>query len=427
MPTAPTAAAPEKRAMLGPTTLARHFAQVRAASLALAAPLAAEDQVIQSMPDASPTKWHLAHTTWFFESFVLEQNVPDYTPHHPGFAYLFNSYYNTKGQMHRRPLRGLLSRPTVDELRAYRDDIDAHMLRLIEQRGDEPQLAALIVLGLNHEQQHQELIVTDIKHALAQNPLQPAYREPIADAPTTLHPLEFVAQPDGILPIGHAGDDFAFDNETPQHQVLIRPHALANRPITNGEYKAFVADDGYTRADLWLSDGWSTLNERHWQRPLYWHESLDTSFTLAGPQPLDDDAPVCHVSFYEADAFARWAGARLASEAELERAALNADLGDDWVDNGRFHPSRSTGDAPLQHLYGGVWDWTHSPYSAYPGFTPLAGSLGEYNGKFMCNQVVLRGGSCATPRSHIRATYRNFFYPHSRWQFTGIRLAKDIA
>ncbi|MFK8018001.1 MAG: ergothioneine biosynthesis protein EgtB [Gammaproteobacteria bacterium] len=409
------------------TDLAGQFSRVRAASVALAAPLQPEDQVIQSMPDASPTKWHLAHTTWFFETFVLGRLVPNYTPHHPQFAYLFNSYYNTVGQMHRRPLRGLLSRPTVDEVRAYRDDINDQVLALLHQRSDEAELTTLVTLGLHHEQQHQELILTDIKHALSQNPLEPVYVKAKARPQPKLAALGFVERPHGKLPIGHQSDHFAFDNETPHHEVLIRPHALGNRPITCGEYRAFIKDSGYTRADLWLSDGWSTINEHNWQRPLYWHESLDSHFTLNGPQAIDDDAPVCHLSFFEADAFARWAGARLPLEEELERAALDSTPGDDFADAAHFHPGRSVSDGPLQQVYGGVWEWTASSYSAYPGFKPLDGSLGEYNGKFMCNQMVLRGGSCATPRSHIRPTYRNFFYPQSRWQFTGLRLAKDIS
>ncbi|MFK7888899.1 MAG: ergothioneine biosynthesis protein EgtB [Gammaproteobacteria bacterium] len=412
-------------------TLAQRFAHVRAASEALAAPLAPEDMVIQSMPDASPTKWHLAHTTWFFESFVLGHFNKAYKPHHPRFGFLFNSYYNTVGEMHRRPLRGLLSRPTVDGVAAYRADINDRVQTLIAERGNEPEVAFRITLGLHHEQQHQELIVTDIKHALAQNPLQPAYVEKRERPTPAIASHRFINQPDGVLKIGFDGDNFAFDNETPRHDVLMRPHALANRPITNGEYREFVKDNGYTRADLWLSDGWSTVNTERWTRPLYWHDSLDSAFTLCGEQPLDDDAPVCHISFYEADAFARWSGARLATEAELERALSSATPTDDFVESGHFHPGRSQGPSgeqqPLQHLYGGVWEWTQSSYAPYPGFAPLDGSLGEYNGKFMCNQLVLRGGSCATPASHIRPTYRNFFYPQSRWQFSGIRLAKDIS
>ena len=404
--------------------LLKRFTQVRAASLALCEGLAPEDTVVQSMPDVSPTKWHLAHTSWFFENFLLVPRLKGYRTFHPRFGYLFNSYYYTVGPMFRRPQRGLLSRPTLDEVRAYRRHVDEHMTHLLEQAPDDLELGFLVVLGLNHEQQHQELILTDIKHVLGNNPLLPALRDTPMPPKTSATELEFIAVSGGIAEIGHAGDEFAFDNETPRHRVLLQPHALASRAVTNGEYLEFVRDGGYTEPSLWLSDGWAKVNSEGWGRPLYWTEDSTAHYTLGGLRDIDLAAPVCHVSYYEADAFARWWGARLPSEPELEHAAQPRAMDGNLVESGFLQPiaAQTTG---LTQVYGDVWEWTSSPYAPYPGFKPLTGSLGEYNGKFMCNQLVLRGGSCATPASHLRPSYRNFFYPDARWQFSGIRLAKD--
>jgi ergothioneine biosynthesis protein EgtB len=398
--------------------------QVRGASLALCEGLAPEDTVVQSMPDVSPTKWHLAHTSWFFENFLLVPRLKAYRTFHPQFGYLFNSYYYTVGPMFRRPQRGLLSRPTLDQVRAYRRHVDGHMQHLLERAPDDAELESLVVLGLHHEQQHQELILTDIKHVLGSNPLLPALRS-TPQPPTTSAPeLEFIDVAGGFAEIGHAGADFAFDNETPRHRVILQPHALASRPITNGEYLEFIRDGGYSEPSLWLSDGWARVNTEGWERPLYWTEDSTAHYTLGGLREIDLAAAVCHVSYYEADAFARWWGARLPSEAELEHAAQTCVIEGNLVESGFLQPSaaQTTG---LAQVYGDVWEWTSSPYAPYPGFKPLTGSLGEYNGKFMCNQLVLRGGSCATPASHLRPTYRNFFYPDARWQYSGIRLARD--
>ncbi len=401
------------------------FRRVRQATVALCAPLSAEDLMVQSMPDASPGKWHLAHTTWFFEQFVLGRNRA-YRPVDASWHYLFNSYYQSVGPMHARPRRGLLSRPTLEQVIDYRRQVDDRVCEALS-RDPEPELGALIELGLEHEQQHQELLLTDIKHALWCNPMQPVYAaaEPAIHAEAPVAPA-FIDGAEGVVEIGHARDSFAYDNETPRHRVLLHPHALANRLVTNGEYLAFVHEGGYREPSLWLSDGWATVQGEGWQRPLYWHEDLASEFTLAGVLPIDPDAPVCHLSYFEADAFARWAGARLPLESEWESAATIAS-----PDRGNLRDGmpRLPGPADAGHgvrqLFGDVWEWTASPYVSYPGFKPLAGSLGEYNGKFMNGQWVLRGGSCATPRAHIRSSYRNFFPPHARWQFAGLRLARD--
>jgi ergothioneine biosynthesis protein EgtB len=389
------------------------------------------------MPEASPTKWHLAHTTWFFERFCLTDLVRGYKPADARYDYLFNSYYYTLGEMHGRATRGLLSRPTVDEIRAYRVHVDDAILRLIEDRDDDANLAALVTLGLNHEQQHQELMLTDIKQVFLANPLGPAYRDLPKPGPRETEPLEFVERDGGEAWIGARGDAFCFDNETPRHAVLLRPHALANRLVTNEEFREFIDDGGYDEPALWLADGWTKVRERDWRRPLCWSEDHAREFTLGGWRTIDPSAPVCHVSFYEADAFARWAGARLPTEAEWEVAAELTPIEGNLLDAGHLQPvaanARPQGnshsiprkDAAIRQLWGDVWEWCSTPYAPYPGFEPLAGSLGEYNGKFMCNQLVVRGGSCATWSDHIRATYRSFFYPHDRWQFLGFRLAKD--
>jgi ergothioneine biosynthesis protein EgtB len=390
------AAQPDPSPFVGP--LRQAFAQVRGFSESLAAPLSAEDAAIQSMPDASPAKWHLAHTSWFFETVILSR-LAGYRPFDPRFAYLFNSYYEALGPRHPRPRRGLITRPSLAEVLAYRAHIDVAM----EEAFGREDLHEAILLGLNHEQQHQELLLTDIKHAFFCNPLLPAYRDQ-APASRASVPLNTISVPGGVTMVGHDGAGFAFDNEGPRHQVLLRPFRIASRPVSNGEYRAFIADGGYARAEFWLSDGWAKVQEEGWEAPLYWLKDGDGSesvFTLAGVQPLDPNAPVEHVSFYEAAAYAAWAGARLPTEFEWEVAAPLFDHGE-------------------------VWEWTRSSYDPYPGFKPLEGIAAEYNGKFMVSQVVLRGGSVATPPGHVRSTYRNFFPPAARWQFSGIRLAEDI-
>jgi len=403
------------------TDIARRYTIVREATTTLSAPLAAEDMAVQPMPDASPTKWHLAHTTWFFETFVLK-GTPGYRPFHPQFEYLFNSYYNTLGPQWYRPHRGLLTRPTVAEVLEYRAHVDAGMARLLDS-GAFP--AAIVELGLNHEQQHQELMLTDVKYLLSQNPLRPTYigdgRAPAAHRTSA---AGWIDGTPGIQAIGYDGSGFAFDNEYPRHDELIRPFRIADRLVTNAEYLAFMADGGYRRPELWLSDGWGAVRERGWEAPLYWAEQEGAwwSYTLTGFRPLGEAEPVCHVSFYEADAYARWKGARLPTEAEWEVSARDRPSSGNFVESRRFHPV--VGDGETQ-FFGDVWEWTGSPYLAYPGYRPVEGALGEYNAKFMCNQFVLRGGSCATPASHIRPTYRNFFPPDARWQFSGIRLATD--
>ena len=403
-------------------TLADRFASVRKLTLSLIADLQPEDTVVQTMPDVSPTKWHLAHVTWFFERFVLEPYLPDYRRFNEPYHYLFNSYYYTAGRMHARPKRGLLSRPTLAEILDYRAYVDTAMLRLLQTRSGDDAVAQVTTLGLNHEQQHQELLLTDIKHVLSCNPLQPAVRPSLptpADVPVSSYGYSSGAS--GIHAIGATGDDFFFDNETPRHDALLHEHRIGNRLVTNAEYRAFIDDGGYSSSDLWLSDGWAAVQERGWQRPLYWDESLQTTFTLGGVRAIDGNAPVCHVSYYEADAFARWAGARLPTEFEWELAAASDSVNGNLLDAGFLHPAASDG----RQFFGDVWEWTSSSYAPYPGFKPLAGSLGEYNGKFMCNQMTVRGGSCVTSADHIRASYRSFFYPDARWQFLGIRLAKD--
>ena len=406
--------------------LAVRFLRVRHHTLELCRGLGAEDLQVQSMPDASPGKWHLAHTTWFFERFVLGLDA-SYRPPDPQWHYLFNSYYQTAGPMHARPQRGLLSRPTLDEVRAYRRRVEAAVGELLSHNADDPELSMRVELGIQHEQQHQELLLTDIKHALWCNPLRPAYAPAamVEAAPVQL-PLRFLAGREGIVESGHGGAGFAFDNETPRHRTLLQPHALANRPVTNAEYLQFVREGGYREPMLWLSDGWATLQREGWTQPLYWQPDLASEFTLAGVRALVPEAPVCHLSYYEADAYARWAGARLPTEAEWEDAAAGLPVRGNLQYARHFHPrpAEENGDG-LRQMFGDVWEWTASPYVSYPRFKPLPGTLGEYNGKFMCGQWVLRGGSCATPDDHVRASYRNFFPPHARWQFAGLRLCRD--
>jgi ergothioneine biosynthesis protein EgtB len=403
--------------------LGDRFAEVRGRTLALCAGLEPEDMVVQSMPDVSPAKWHLAHTTWFFEHFVLEQHVDGYRRFDDAYHHLFNSYYYSAGQMFARPRRGLLARPLVREILGYREHVDNAVQRLLKQ-DDCSQIRQLVTLGLHHEQQHQELLLTDIKHVFSLNPLRPAVapslREPLREDPPE---HRFVSHAGGVFEIGAAGDEFCFDNETPRHRILLGDYAIGSRLITNGEYLEFIRDGGYADTALWLSDGWSAVQEHGWGRPLHWSEDCASEFTLGGERELDPGAPVVHLSYYEADAYARWAGARLPTEAEWEIAARECTVGGNLADAGYWHPVAAR--ESQGQFFGDAWEWTASPYSAYPGFKPLAGSLGEYNGKFMCNQLTVRGGSCVTANDHIRATYRSFFYPDARWQFLGLRLARD--
>ena len=413
------------------TDLLARYRQVRSALEAACAPLSPEDLVVQSMPDASPAKWHLAHTSWFFETFVLsDPALGPYRPFHPKFGYLFNSYYDAVGDRHPRPKRGLLTRPTADEVYRYRAHVDAELADRLPRipEAEFERLRPVLELGLNHEQQHLELVFTDVKHTFAQNSLRPAYRAlptmPTAKVPT----VQWVPFEPGVRRIGHAGDGFAFDNEGPAHRVFLEPFAVASRLVTCGEYLQFMADDGYNRPELWLSDGWAAKRQHGWDAPLYWERQGDQwlAFTLAGMRPVNESEPVCHLSFYEADAFARWAGVRLPTEEEWEVAASNQPVAGNLLEQDRLHPAPPSDAGTMVQLFGDVWEWTQSPYVPYPGYRPLAGALGEYNGKFMCNQMVLRGGSCVTPRTHIRATYRNFFPPEARWQFTGLRLARSL-
>ena len=432
-------------------SLLARFHQIRDFTNSLCAGLEPEDCVVQSMPDVSPTKWHLAHTTWFFETFILKKFSPGYRPEIPQYAYLFNSYYNAAGEMHRRDLRGLISRPTVREAERYRASVDSHVDNLLSSADEKllDEIEPILILGFHHEQQHQELLVTDIKHVFAQNPLYPVFRDHEAagarSAATTVpnaggrssatpgsqnSPLQFIDFEDTVVAIGHDGRGFAYDNEEPRHQALVAAFSLATRPVTNGEYMAFIADNGYARSEFWLSLGWITVNDQRWQAPLYWtkRDGAWWYFSLSGFRPVDESEPVTHVSYFEADAYANWAGARLPTEFEWERAASDYPIEGNFVNDEKFHPralSTSGDDGLLHQMFGDVWEWTRSAYSPYPGYRAAPGALGEYNGKFMCNQYVLRGGSCATSRSHIRRTYRNFFQPEKRWQFTGIRLARD--
>jgi ergothioneine biosynthesis protein EgtB len=448
-------AVPGSSTLPAASDLLQRYRTVRAASLELTAPLSPEDLMVQSCAEASPAKWHLAHTSWFFETFVLREFLPDYQDFHPDFHWLFNSYYNSLGDMPEKSLRASFSRPPLDDILAYRTHVDARIAHLLE--GAEfpvhPEAARRIALGLEHEQQHQELIATDIKHALFTNPLHPAYR----DLPTTsatafsvadsiAPPLEWIAFNPGLTDIGFvpdpdSPDSFCFDNETPRHSVYIAPFSIASRPVTCAEYLAFMDDDAYRRPELWLSEGWTTIREQGWHAPLYWQSHPESNsgwriYTLHGWQSLDDlsETPVCHLSFFEADAYARWAarraeGTRLPTEFEWEFAATQlkppAAAAFNLLESGHLHPTRASALPGLRQIYGDVWEWTSSAYTGYPGYRPLPGALGEYNGKFMSSQMVLRGGSCVTPATHIRATYRNFFPPATRWQFSGLRLARD--
>ena len=413
-------------------SLIERFRAARALSERLCDTLVPEDYVIQSMPDISPTKWHLAHTSWFFETFLLKPSTPNYRSLHPQYDFLFNSYYNTLGERHCRPKRGLISRPTVAETYAYRAYVNEHMEALLERADGDllARLTPLVTIGLHHEQQHQELMVTDIKHVFSENPLRPIYKDQRVEVPTKTTPLTWAEFPEGLAWVGHDGDGFSFDNEGPRHREFVPAFALASRLVTCGEYKAFIEDGGYRRPEFWLSEGWNVVQAQGWQAPLYWEQQDGQwwQFTLSGLRPIEDAEPVCHVSLFEADAYAHWAGARLPTEFEWEVAAQGLPWTGNFVESGSFHPAPAPvaqAGTPTQ-MFGDVWEWTRSQYSPYPGYAPPAGALGEYNGKFMCNQFVLRGGSCATSQTHIRDTYRNFFAPDARWQFMGLRLAKDI-
>jgi len=424
-----------------PNALAERYARVRSRSRALAAPLSEADCQVQSMPDASPTKWHLAHVTWFFETMVLERHEPHFRPHDPQFRVLYNSYYQQIGAQHPRPQRGLVSRPSLAEVMAYRSAVDDRVSALLHTPHD-AEVDALVELGLQHEQQHQELMLTDVKHMLSCNPLQPVYQAGWRLAPVASVAHDWVRFDGGLVAIGHGGEGFAFDNEGPRHTVFLRPYALGNRLVTHGEWLAFVRDGGYADARWWLAAGWDWRRQQGVEAPLYWQRNGTGSddwrvFTLHGPAPIDPHTPIVHVSYFEADAYARWAArqldapVRLPTEAEWEFAASQgADAriaGGNFVETGVLHPMPLPRIEPgAMQLFGDVWEWTSSSYAPYPGFCAWDGAVGEYNGKFMVNQYVLRGGSCATPRDHIRASYRNFFPADARWQFSGVRLACDV-
>ena len=411
--------------------LAERYQLIRSLTETLCEPLEVEDYVAQSMSDASPTKWHLAHTTWFFEQFVLRRFADGYELFHPEFAFLFNSYYNAIGARVARPIRGLMTRPPLEAVMRYRAHVDEAVGALLARPEPYERVRSLIEIGLQHEQQHQELLLTDIKHLFSLNTLNPVYREAAVTASAAVPgPTRWVRFEEGLREIGHDGDGFAYDNEQPRHRVFLDAFEVADRLITNGEFLKFVDDGGYERPELWLDEGWATVRAKEWTSPLYWHRADDKwqVFTLHGVRDLDLDEPVCHVSFYEAHAFAWWAGVRLPTESEWETASVTGTIDGNFVEDGRYHPAVSdaaTGNS-LRQMFGDVWEWTQSAYRPYPGYRAAQGALGEYNGKFMCNQFVLRGGSCCTPSSHIRATYRNFFHSAARWQFAGIRLVRDV-
>jgi len=398
--------AAQAHARMSVTGLRDRYARTRARSLDLAQPLSAEDCCAQSMPDASPVKWHLAHTTWFFETFILESHEPDFRPFMPAFRVLFNSYYNGVGEKHPRPQRGLLTRPPLRDVLLYRMQVDERMQVLFDRLGENESFRMLAELGINHEEQHQELILTDVKHLLWANPLRPAYCDAPVDAVRAAGPMGWIGFEAGLVQVGHEGSSFCFDNEMPRHAEYLQAYSLGSRLVTNGEYLRFVDGGGYRDPNLWLSEGWDWVQANQVQHPIYWERNGEQwqEFTLAGLRPLNPDRPAVHIAYYEDDAYARWAGARLPTEAEWENAAAASGL---------------------QQMLGEAWQWTRSSYAAYPGFHPATGAIGEYNGKFMVNQYVLRGGSCATPEGHSRATYRNFFPATARWQFSGVRLARD--
>ncbi len=414
--------------------MAGRYRTVRQASEEFCAPLEVEDYCIQSMPDVSPTKWHLAHTSWFFETFVLKRALPSYRSPHSEYEFLFNSYYNAVGRQYSRPDRGLLSRPTVAEVMDYRTHVDRAMGNLLDANGDgglDRNLLAMIETGLHHEQQHQELMLMDIKHVFSCNPLRPAYRQLPESPHVDVPPLGWIPFEGRLQWIGHEGAGFAFDNEAPRHRTYVESFQIADRLITCGEFLNFIEDGGYVRPELWLADGWNTVQTHHWAAPLYWQREDGgwKIMTLGGMRDLRLSEPVSHVSYYEADAFARWMGCWLPRESAWEAVASSLPVRGNFAEQHRFDPLSPSLQSPGEHpaqMFGDLWEWTCSPYSPYPGYRAPAGAVGEYNGKFMCNQMVLRGGSYATPRSHIRATYRNFFPPDARWPFTGIRLTKEL-
>ena len=439
MNTSPSKNLPSLQATCVP---AQRYLDVRRATLALAAPLSAEDCQLQSMPDASPTKWHLAHITWFFETFILERFEADFAPFDVRFRVLFNSYYHGVGERHPRAERGLISRPSLYEVKRYREQVDVRMVAMINACDDDTEMQALVTLGLHHEQQHQELLLTDIKHALALQVSDVPYAKRWPMQAVQAQPLDWFAYAPGLTELGFDSDKdasqdsaFCFDNETPRHQVFVAPFEIASRPASYGDYLAFMEDGGYQRAEFWLAMGWDWVQEGKREAPLYWHRDATNNswhnHTLQGMVSVDANTPVCHLSYFEADAFARWAGARLPTEAEWEHVArqslLTQPIKGNFVERGAYHPLPQIESAPKGpvQLFGDVWEWTQSSYSAYPGYRARPGAVGEYNGKFMCNQYVLRGGSCATPAGHVRASYRNFFPPQAQWQFSGVRLARD--
>ncbi|PLS18676.1 ergothioneine biosynthesis protein EgtB [Bacillus sp. M6-12] len=412
-------------------SLVSRYKGVRLFTEQIVQPLVVEDFIIQANADSSPPKWHIAHTTWFFERFILKEYKKDYQELNPYFDYLFNSYYETIGPFHPRHKRGVLARPSVEEVFTYRKYVDENIVQLLENSSDNviEEIKGLIEIGMQHEQQHQELLITDIKYNFSQNPLYPVY-SPMKQSKNEQKPMLFIKFKGGLMEIGHSGEDFSFDNERPRHKIWLEPFTLANRPVTNLEYLLFMEDGGYKKPQFWLSDGWAAVKKFGWESPLYWRQENKqwTQFTLSGEKLLNLDEPVCHVSFYEANAYARWAGKRLPTEAEWEVAAESVVTQGNFAENQYYHPVSAALEEQeaLFKMFGDVWEWTSSAYAPYPGSKPLEGALGEYNAKFMCNQMVLRGGSCATPSSHIRTTYRNFFQPEKRWQFTGIRLAEDL-
>lgn len=411
--------------------LAARFRFVRGFTELLTEPLETEDFIIQTMPDISPTKWHIAHTTWFFEAFVLGRVLPNYKPVSDDYYYLFNSYYNSLGERHCRPRRGLLSRPTVREVMDYRRIVEERVFCMIDSVSDAEfaAICPMMILGLNHEQQHQELMLTDLLHVFSANPMRPSYhKRPAPPTQSAGVPLQFTPFKGGLFEVGYGDENrFSFDNESPRHRVYLNPFSIANRPVTCREYLPFVEEGGYENPMLWLSDGWSALQQEKWDCPFYWRKTDEgwKMMTLFGELDLDLNAPVSHLSYYEADAFARWAGARLPKEEEWEVACGGLPMEGNFAESNRFHPKAAQEGEGILQAFGDVWEWTASSYHPYPGFKPAEGAAGEYNGKFMCNQFVLRGGSCATSQSHMRSTYRNFFHPGARWQFSGIRLAKD--
>jgi len=413
---------------VGGLTITDRFFATRSMTESLASPLTAEDQTVQSMPDVSPTKWHRAHTTWFFETFLLVPSLAGYRPFHPEYGYLFNSYYEGVGARYPRHDRGQLSRPGIAEIADYRMHVDEGMARLLEDPGC-GSCTDLVELGIQHEQQHQELLLMDIKHVLSRNPLLPAYDAVRLPRPGAVGATTWTEHPEGTYQVGHSGPGFCFDNELPCHREYLAPFAIADQPVTCGEWLEFMADGGYHRPELWLSDGWATVQAEGWEHPLYWvrseRDGAFSEFTLGGPTPVNPAQPVCHVSYYEADAFARWSGLRLPTEVEWEVAAAGRPLVGHFLDHTKLHPTPVDGTPTGCTPFGNIWQWTSSAYSPYPGFTPAPGAVGEYNGKFMVNQYVLRGGSCVTPSDHVRASYRNFFPPSARWAFTGLRMARN--